>query len=81
MAADELYDLAISGLTNPDDRVKLLAARVAILTREKEELEERVDKIEKSFNMGAGILLVVPILASLIGMLLAFGKQIFKPWL
>jgi hypothetical protein len=78
---DELYDLAMSGLTDPESRVKFLAYRVAVLTREKEELEERVSKIEKSFNMGAGILLVLPIIGAAVGMMFAFGKQILKPWI
>lgn len=78
---DELYDLAMNGLTDPESKIKFLALRVSVLTREKEELELRVSKIEKSFNMGAGILLVLPVLGSIIGMALAFGKQIFKPWM
>lgn len=78
---DELYDLAMSGLSDPDARVKFLAYRVAVLTREKEELEVRVSKIEKSFNMGAGIVLILPLMGSVIGMMFAFGKQIFKPWI
>lgn len=77
---DDLYELAISGLSNPEDKIKFLALRVAVLTREKEELEQRVAKIEKSFNMGAGILLVIPILGSVFGIILAYGNKIFKPW-
>lgn len=78
---DELYDLAMSGLTDAESRIKFLAYRVAVLTREKEEIEQRVSKIEKSFNMGAGILLVLPVLGSVVGMVFAFGKSIFKPWM
>lgn len=78
---DDLYDLAMSGLTDPESKIKFLAYRVAVLGREKEELEERIAKIEKSFNMGAGILLILPVLGSIVGMVFAFGKQIFKPWM
>jgi hypothetical protein len=78
---DELYDLAMGGLTDVESRVKVLAYRLAVVTREKEELELRVSKIEKSFNMGAGILLILPILGSIIGMMFAFGKTILKPWM
>lgn len=77
---DDLYELATSGMTDIDSRVKFLAYRVTVLTREKESLEVRVAKMEKSFNMGAGILLVVPVLGSAIGLFLAFGKIIFAPW-
>lgn len=78
---DELHDLAMSGLTDPESRIGFLAYRVSVLAREKEEIEERVSKIEKSFNMGAGILLVLPLIGSVFGMVFAFGKQIFKPWM
>jgi hypothetical protein len=78
---DELYDLAMSGLTDPESRIKFLAYRLAVITREKEELEVRVSKIEKSFNMGAGILLILPVLGSIVGMMFAFGKTILKPWM
>lgn len=78
---DELYELAMSGSADPESRVKFLAYRVAVLAREKEELEVRVSKIEKSFNMGAGILLILPILGSIIGVMFAFGKTILKPWM
>lgn len=79
--AEDLLDLATSGLTDPADRMKVLSYRVAVLVREKEELELRVAKMERAFNMGAGILLVLPIAGSVIGMILAFGSKIFKPWL
>ncbi len=78
---DELYEIATSGLTDPAVQIKILAYRVTVLTREKENLEVRVAKMEKSFNMGAGILLIVPFVGSLIGIMLAFGKSIFAPWL
>lgn len=79
-AEDDLYELATSGMSDPESRIKFLAYRVSVLTREKESLEVRVAKMEKSFNMGAGILLVLPVLGSAIGLILAFGKVIFAPW-
>jgi hypothetical protein len=77
---EELYELATSGMADPQAQIKFLAYRVSVLTREKEGLEVRVAKMEKSFNMGAGILLVMPVLGSVIGLVLAFGKIIFAPW-
>jgi hypothetical protein len=77
---DDLYELASSGMSDPQSQIKFLAYRVSVLTREKESLEVRVAKMEKSFNMGAGILLVMPVLGSAIGLILAFGKIIFAPW-
>jgi hypothetical protein len=50
--------------------------------REKHEIEltRRVETMEKSFQRGAGIIMVLPILGTVIGILLAYGKQIFAPW-
>jgi phosphoribosylaminoimidazole (AIR) synthetase len=79
VATDE-EELALQDTADPDVRLRLLAYRVSVLTREKENLEVRVAKMEKSFNMGAGILLVMPILGSIIAVVLAYGKTIFKPW-
>lgn len=73
---------------DPLFQVKLLAQRVDALTREKEEiegeqrdLEKRVADMEKSFQRGAGALIVLPIFGALIGIIFAYGKIIFAPWL
>lgn len=78
---DELQDLAMSGMEDPKSQIKFLSYRLAVVVREKEELEQRVAKIEKSFNMGAGILLILPIFGTMIGLALSFGKAILKPWM
>lgn len=75
---------------NPNDpavQLFMLGERVTALTKEKEELEGhleslniRVAKMEKSFNMGAGVLMILPILGGIVGTLLAYGKVIFRPW-
>jgi hypothetical protein len=77
---EKLYDLAMSDTSEPRVQIKMLAYRVAVLTREKEALETRVAKMERSFNMGAGVLLVLPILGSIMGLLIAFGKGLLAPW-
>lgn len=80
---------------NPLFQVKLLAGRVDVLTKEKEDIEQdlrderkkrgdletRVATMEKSFQRGAGALIVLPIIGTFIGIVLAYGKVIFKPWL
>ena len=72
---------------DPAVQVYVLATRVEALTKEKENLEkqyallaERVGKMEKTFNMGAGVLLVIPFLGGAIGFAIAYGKAILKPW-
>lgn len=80
---------------NPLFQVRLLAQRVDVLTKEKEDIEQelrderkkrgdletRVATMEKSFQRGAGALIVLPIIGTFIGLFLAYGKVIFKPWL
>jgi hypothetical protein len=84
-------------LDNDDPRlqVKILAMRIDNLGREKEhlesdlkeeqrarrDLETRVANMEKSFQRGAGALIVMPIIGGVVGVLFAYGKIIFGPWL
>ncbi len=73
---------------DPRFQVKLLAMRVDILTKEKEDMEarergfeKRIAAMEKSFQRGFGALIIVPIMGTLIGFLFAYGKVIFAPWM
>jgi hypothetical protein len=43
-------------------------------------IDERMSKIEGSFQKGAGILMVLPVLGTVFGLLVAYGKTIFAPW-
>ena len=43
-------------------------------------IEARIAAMEKSFQRGAGIVMVLPIVGTIIGLLLAYGKTIFAPW-
>jgi hypothetical protein len=79
---------------NPYTALALLGERVNNLGKEKEalerdlekeakqrsDLEERVAAMERSFQRGAGVLMVIPILGTAIGLLVAYGKIIFAPW-
>lgn len=72
---------------NPSVQILLLSQRVDTLCKENEELEERekalekrMAKMENSFQRGAGILMVLPIVGTIVGILFAYGKAIFKPW-
>jgi hypothetical protein len=73
---------------NPYYQIRLLAQRVDQLTKEKEEAEEnirgmekRIATMERSFQRGAGALIVLPIAGTIVGVLLAYGKLIFAPWI
>lgn len=72
---------------DPEVQIWLLAQRIDALTREKEELERRdrdkearIAKMEKSFNMGAGMLILLPVIGTAIGIIATYAKVIFKPW-
>lgn len=72
---------------DPAVQVYVLATRVETLTKEKEALEktcaalsERLARIEKSFDRGAGILLVLPILGGIMGWVISYWKVITRPW-
>ena len=76
--------------TNPHDlrtQVALLAMRVENLGREKEAIERSLERaetrlatMEKAFQRGAGIMMILPFAGTAIGLLLAYGKVIFAPW-
>lgn len=73
---------------NPYTQLALLAQRVDNLGKEKEALEEkekeletRVAKLEASYGKGAGILIGLGMIGTIGGILMAWGKQIFGPWL
>jgi hypothetical protein len=79
---------------NPYTALALLGMRVDNLGKEKEalerdleaeremraKLEERVAAMEKSFNRGAGALMLLPILGTIVTILITYGKTIFRPW-
>lgn len=80
---------------DPRFQVRILAIRIETLGKEKEtieqelneerlarkDLEKRVAVMERSFQRGAGALIVLPILGTLLGVLFAYGKSIFAPWI
>jgi hypothetical protein len=65
---------------DPRVQIFILADRVEKLTKEKEDLEHRLEKIEKAFDKGSGILLMLPIIGTAAAFIAANWKAIFKPW-
>lgn len=43
-------------------------------------VDDRVAVMEKSFQRGAGMMMLLPIMGTIVGMLIAYGKTIFAPW-
>lgn len=48
---------------------------------ERKKLEKRIAAMERAFQRGAGIAIALPILGTVFGVLLAYGKVIFAPWM
>lgn len=73
---------------DPAFQVRILAMRMDTLVKEKEEIEarqindeKRLEAIEKSLGKGAGILIGLATVGSVGGVLMAWGKTIFSPWI
>jgi hypothetical protein len=80
---------------NPYVAIALLGERVNNIGKEKEmiersleeerrqrrALEDRIVKMEISFQRGAGILMVLPIVGGFVGFLAAYWKAILAPWI
>jgi hypothetical protein len=80
---------------DPRYQVRILAMRLDTLGKEKEHIEvelreeraerkkldERVSAMEKSFQRGFGMLVIIPVLGTVAGLISAYGKVIFAPWL
>lgn len=73
---------------DPSYQVRILALRVDVLTKEKESIElrlkqdeTRLETIERSLGKGAGILIGLATVGTVGGVLMAWGKTIFAPWI
>jgi hypothetical protein len=80
---------------DPRYQVRILAMRLDTLGKEKERLESelkgerterleldgRVSAMEKSFQRGFGMLVIIPVLGTIAGLISAYGKVVFAPWL
>jgi len=77
---EELFQLALSDTADPEVRYRMLAYRVAILTREKEGLEKRISKLEKAYIMGTGVFWALPMIGLTVGYLTSNWGWITRPW-
>jgi hypothetical protein len=86
--AEQLISLQLQDTADPEVRLQILAYRMAVLTREKEKLEDReakledrVAKLETAYTMGKGIFWALPILGVIIGYITANWGWLAKPWI
>lgn len=77
---EDAWTLVMSETTDPEVRLRLLGFRVSVLTREKEGLEKRLDRLELAYTMGRGIFWAAPILTAIIGFLWYNWARISSPW-
>lgn len=80
---------------DPRYQVRILGMRIDALTKEKEDIErelreekierkkldDRVAAMEITFQRGAGMMIILPIIGAVIGIIFAYGKIIFAPWM
>lgn len=78
--AGEALDLSQFDPSNPRVQVILLAERIERQNEQIVGLETRLEKMERSYYKGAGVLIALSVVGGLVGTILAYGKTIFKPW-
>jgi hypothetical protein len=77
---EDAWNLVMSETTDPEVRQRLLAFRVSVLTREKEALERRVDRLELAYTMGQGVFWAAPILVAIMAFFWYNWGRITAPW-
>lgn len=77
---EDAWQLVMSETSDPEVRMKLLAFRVSVLTREKEGLEKRLKRLEVAYLMGQGIFWAAPALMAVTGFLWYNWEWMTRPW-
>lgn len=78
---EDSWALVMRETTDPEVRLRLLAFRVSVLTREKEGLEKRLRRIELAYLAGQGIFWTVPIVGAVVAFFWANWEWISRPWM
>jgi hypothetical protein len=77
---EDAWALVLAETTDPEVRMRLLAFRLSVVVREKEELNARVKKLELAYTMGRGIFWAAPIVGAFIAFFWFNWTWISKPW-
>lgn len=77
---EDAWTLVLSETSDPNMRIRLLAFRVSVLTREKEGLEKRIADLELAYTMGRGIFWAAPIAMVVLGFFWYNWGLISRPW-
>lgn len=81
MTDRENIEAMVNGMGSPEEKIKFLIYLASQNGQDKDDIHERLAKIERAFNMGAGILLILPMIGSAVALCIAFGQKLFKPWM
>lgn len=74
--------LRVDALTKEKEEIEIKAKELEIrISKREKELEDRVEAIERSLGKGAGILIGLATVGTVGGVLMAWGKTIFAPWI
>lgn len=77
---EDAWNLVLAETTDPTVRLRLLAFRVSVVTREKEALERRVEKLELAYKMGQGVFWAAPIIVAIAGFFWYNWEWVSRPW-
>lgn len=77
---EDAWSLVLAETTDPAVRLRLLAFRVSVLTREKEVLERRMKKLELAYDMGRGIFWAAPVVGAVIAFFWYNWGWLSRPW-
>lgn len=77
---EDAWTLVMSETSDPEVRMRLLAFRVSVLTREKEGLNERVKVLEAAYNAGRSIFWAAPIIGVVASFFWYNWSWVSKPW-
>lgn len=77
----KILGFRVESLTKEKEELeRALEKELHVRELHEKEFEKRIAAMEVSFQRGAGIMMILPILGTIIGLLFAYGKTIFKPW-
>jgi hypothetical protein len=78
---EDAWGLVLAETTDPEVRLRLLAFRVSVITREKEALEARLKRLELAYTMGQGIFWAAPAIAAVVAFFWYNWGWMSRPWM
>jgi hypothetical protein len=77
---EDAWALVLAETSDPEVRIRLLAFRISVITREKEDLERRVKVLEFAYTTGKGIFWIAPFLVAIASFFWYNWGWMSRPW-